>query len=57
MGRGIETSKIFRTRNDREDFIDGLAGLCRSGRWSVELFIRADAQRKNMNIFKGLKFR
>jgi NADPH:quinone reductase-like Zn-dependent oxidoreductase len=32
MGRGIETSKIFRTRKDREDFIDRLAELCRSGR-------------------------
>ncbi len=35
MGRGIETSKIFRTKKDREDFIDRLAELCRSGRWSV----------------------
>ncbi len=35
MGRGIETSKIFRTRKDREDFIDRLAELCRSGSWAV----------------------
>jgi REP element-mobilizing transposase RayT len=35
MGRGIETSKIFRTIKDREDFIDRLAELCRSGSWSV----------------------
>jgi putative transposase len=35
MGRGIETSKIFRTRKDREDFIDRLAELCRSGGWAV----------------------
>ena len=32
---GIEASKIFRTKKDREDFIDRLAELCRSGRWSV----------------------
>ena len=35
MGRGIETSKIFRTKKDREDFIDRLAELCRSGNWAV----------------------
>ena len=35
MGRGIETSKIFRTRKDREDFVARLAELCRSGRWAV----------------------
>ena len=35
MGRGIETSKIFRTRKDREDFIARLAELCRSGRWFI----------------------
>ena len=35
MGRGIETSKIFRTRKDREDFLDRLAELCRAGRWAV----------------------
>ena len=35
MGRGIETSEILRTRKDREDFIDRLAELGRSGRWSV----------------------
>lgn len=35
MGRGIETGKIFRTRKDREDFIDRLAELCRSGSWAV----------------------
>jgi len=34
-GRGIETSKIFRTRKDREDFIARLAELCRSGRWAI----------------------
>jgi hypothetical protein len=32
MGRGIETSKLFRTRKDREDFIDRLAEFCRLGR-------------------------
>ena len=35
MGRGIETSKIFRTKKDREDFIGRLADLCRSDRWAV----------------------
>ena len=35
MGREIETSKIFRTRKDREDFIGRLADLCRSDRWAV----------------------
>ena len=30
MGRGIETSKIFISKKDREDFIDRLAELCRS---------------------------
>ena len=35
MGRGIETEKIFRTKKDREDFIDRLAELCRSGSWAV----------------------
>jgi putative transposase len=35
MGRGIEAGKIFRTRKDREDFIDRLAELCRSGSWAV----------------------
>jgi putative transposase len=35
MGRGIEASKLFRTKKDREDFIDRLAELCRSGRWSL----------------------
>jgi REP element-mobilizing transposase RayT len=35
MGRGIETSKIFRTRKDREDFIDRLAESSRAGRWAV----------------------
>ncbi len=35
MGRGIESSKIFRTKKDREDFIDRLAELCRSGSWAV----------------------
>ena len=35
MGRGIEASKIFRTKKDREDFICRLAELCRSGSWAV----------------------
>jgi REP element-mobilizing transposase RayT len=35
VGRGIEAGKIFRTRKDREDFIDRLAELCRSGSWAV----------------------
>jgi REP element-mobilizing transposase RayT len=35
MGRRIETSKIFRSKKDREDFIDRLAELCWSGRWAV----------------------
>jgi len=35
MGRGIETSRIFKTGKDREDFIDRLAELCRSGRWAI----------------------
>jgi putative transposase len=28
MGRGIEGSKIFRSKGDREDFLSRLAGLC-----------------------------
>ena len=35
MGRGIEAGKIFRTRKDREDFIDRLAELCRAGGWAL----------------------
>jgi REP element-mobilizing transposase RayT len=35
VGRGIETNKIFRNKKDREDFVDRLAELCRSGRWAV----------------------
>jgi putative transposase len=35
MGRGIETGKIFRTKKDREDFLDRLADLCRSGSWAI----------------------
>jgi putative transposase len=35
MGRGIEAGKIFRTKKDREDFIDRLTELRRSGSWSV----------------------
>jgi len=31
MGRGIEGTKIFRNRVDREDFIDRLGKLCRAG--------------------------
>ena len=43
MGRGIETSKIFRTRKDREDFIDRLAELCWAGSWA-RLCLGVDAQ-------------
>ena len=35
MGRGIEAGKIFRNKKDREDFVDRLAELCRSGCWAV----------------------
>jgi len=35
MGRGIEAGKTFRTKKDREDFIDRLTELRRSGSWSV----------------------
>jgi REP element-mobilizing transposase RayT len=35
MGRGIEGVKIFRTRLDRQDFIDRLAELCQGGYFSV----------------------
>jgi len=35
MGRGIETSNIFRAIKDRKDFVDRLAELCRSGNWVV----------------------
>ena len=31
MGRGIERSKIFRKKNDREDFINRIEGLCSNG--------------------------
>lgn len=31
MGRGIERTKIFRNRTDREDFLSRLAALCRAG--------------------------
>jgi len=35
MGRRVEASMKFRTKRDREDFIDRLAELSRSGRWAV----------------------
>jgi putative transposase len=35
MGRGIEASKIFRNKKDREDFLDRLAELCRAGGWAL----------------------
>jgi REP element-mobilizing transposase RayT len=35
MGRGIEAGKIFRTKKDREDFLDRLAQLCRTGGWAL----------------------
>jgi REP element-mobilizing transposase RayT len=35
MGRGIEGRKIFRSKKDREDFIDRVAEFCRAGRWAV----------------------
>jgi len=35
IGRGIEGSKIFRTRGDREDFVSRLAKLCDGKAWSV----------------------
>ena len=31
MGRGIERTKIFRNKNDREDFLARLSDLCQSG--------------------------
>jgi putative transposase len=35
MGRGIETTKIFRNENDREDFIKRIEQLCSNGSWIV----------------------
>jgi putative transposase len=35
IGRGIEGSKIFRNRGDREDFLGRLAKLCEDKAWSV----------------------
>jgi putative transposase len=35
MGRGIEGAKIFRTRFDREDFLNRVAELCRQGYFAV----------------------
>jgi putative transposase len=35
MGRGIEGTKIFRTRIDRKDFVDRLAELCRGGYFTI----------------------
>jgi putative transposase len=35
IGRGIEGSKIFRTRGDREDFLDRLGKLCEAKALSV----------------------
>jgi len=35
IGRGIEGSKIFRNRGDREDFLGRLAKLCEAKAWSV----------------------
>jgi hypothetical protein len=33
MGRGIEKIKIFRNKNDREDFIKRIEKLCANGSW------------------------
>jgi hypothetical protein len=35
MGRGIEASKIFGNKKDREDFLDQLVEEFRSGGWAV----------------------
>lgn len=35
MGRGIERTKIFQSDEDRSDFVNRLAGLCRDGQWAV----------------------
>ena len=35
MGRGIERMKIFRNKNDREDFIKRIEELCSNGSWIV----------------------
>jgi len=35
MGRGIDRTKIFSNRKDREDFLERLAGLCRANALSV----------------------
>ncbi|MCA1765815.1 MAG: transposase [Desulfobulbaceae bacterium] len=39
MGRGVERTRIFRNRNDREDFVARLAGLCREENLSVYAWV------------------
>jgi REP element-mobilizing transposase RayT len=43
IGRGIEGSKIFRERGDREDFLDRLAKLCEAKALSVYAWALLDA--------------
>ena len=40
MARGIEGTKIFRNRKDREDFLSRLAEIARSGAWVVYAWAR-----------------
>ena len=35
IGRGIERAAIFRSDDDRSDFVTRLAALCRTGQWAV----------------------
>jgi len=35
MGRGIEGTKIFRNKADRDDFLSRMADLCQGGAWVV----------------------
>lgn len=35
MGRGIERTMIFRSDDDRADFVARLAALCRAGQWGI----------------------
>ncbi len=38
MGRGIERTKIFRNKTDRDDFLNRVALLCQEKTWEVYAF-------------------
>jgi REP element-mobilizing transposase RayT len=42
MGRGIERTKIFRNKTDRDDFLDRLAELCQSGHLIIYAWVLMD---------------